>query len=60
MIYGLVMKCEACGELVMEKLENVPHTIQGNKVIIHDGYICGGCIARNQIEILRRVNNAFQ
>lgn len=60
MIYGLVMKCEACGELVLEKLDNVPHTVKDDKVVILNRYVCGGCISRNQIEIMRRVNNAFQ
>ena len=60
MIYGLVMKCETCGDVVLEKLDNVSHVIKGELITFNNRYVCDGCIARNSIEIQRRVNNAFQ
>ena len=55
MIYGLVMKCdnENCQELVLEKLDNVSHVVKGERITFNNRYICNGCIARNELEVLR-------
>ena len=54
MIYGLVMKCETCGELVLEKIEDMSHTIvKDDKITFLNRYVCGSCIARNQVLIER-------
>ena len=56
MIYGLVMKCETCGDVVLEKLENMSHTIKDDKVTFLNRYVCNVCIARNNLDIMREGN----
>ena len=53
MIYGVIVKCEGCGNLFLEKLDAISHEIQGNKIVILDCYVCNTCISRNAIELQR-------
>lgn len=49
MIIALIVKCDECGAHTHLRLEEMSHTIVGDRLDILDRYVCDRCIQRQSM-----------